>query len=109
MAFGIKRHELQAWKDAVLQGELAFLTHYWTDPRFPHVTTVTKVGCRDWERLAAWCESHGLNPAYIHNRPPYPHFDLLGPKQLDILRKEGQWEQIRRFRLEQSSTPFTSS
>jgi hypothetical protein len=99
LAFGIKRHELQQWKQAVLRGEIAFLTHYWTDPRFPSWNTVTKAGCSDTERLAEWCRGYGLNPAYIHNRPPYPHFDLLGPKQLEILLKEQQWDQIERFKL----------
>ena len=31
MAFGIKRVELQAWKKAVSEGEMAFLTHYWLE------------------------------------------------------------------------------
>lgn len=99
MAFGVKRHELEQWKEAVSRGEIAYLTHYWTDPRFPDIWTVTKVGCSDPERLAGWCRTHGLNPAYIHNRPPYPHFDLLGPKQKEILLKEQLHEHIRRFRL----------
>lgn len=100
MAFGIKRQELQQWKDAVTRGEIAFLTHYWSDDRFPSINTVTKVGCCDMERLAAWCLKHGLNPAYIHDRPPYPHFDLIGSKQREILRKEKQWSQLRRFKME---------
>lgn len=99
MAFGINRQELLQWKEAVSRGEIAFLTHYWLDPRFPSVKTVTKVGCSDVDKLAAWCRRYGLNPAYIHHRPPYPHFDLLGPKQSEILRMEGQWEQLNRFRL----------
>lgn len=99
MAFGIKRHELQQWKEAVTRGEIAFLTHYWIDPRFPAMKTVTKVGCSNLDLLAAWCRSNGLNPAYIHNRPPFPHFDLLGPKQREILRKEHQWDQLERFKL----------
>lgn len=99
MAFGIRRHELQQWKEAVSRGEIAFLTHYWTDPRFPHVKTVTKVGCSDLMRLSEWCRGFGLNPAYIHHRPPFPHFDLLGPAQRVILAKEGQWAQIERFKL----------
>ncbi|KPC98263.1 hypothetical protein LR69_03534 [Geobacillus sp. BCO2] len=51
MAFGIRRHELAAWKEKVKRGEIAFLTHYWYDERFPHCTTVTKVGCADVENL----------------------------------------------------------
>jgi hypothetical protein len=103
LAFGIKRHELQQWKEAVARGEIAFLTHYWIDPRFPGITTVTKVGCADKTRLKAWCLRHGLNPAYIHNRSSYPHFDLLGPKQSEILRTEEQWSQLERFKLDNSN------
>ncbi|MBY9080010.1 hypothetical protein KIH86_21120 [Paenibacillus sp. HN-1] len=99
MAFGVKKEELNRWKQAVLSGEIAFLTHYWLDPRFPGITTVTKVGCSDLDRLAAWCRDNGLPPQYIHNRTPFPHFDLIGEKQPEILRREGQWEQLRRFRL----------
>ncbi|WP_438434005.1 hypothetical protein [Gorillibacterium sp. sgz500922] len=99
MAFGIRRDELTAWKEAVSRGEIAFLTHYWLDPRFPGCKTVTKVGCADLSRLSAWCVSHGLPPRYIHNRSPFPHFDLLGPRQAEILLAEGQEEQARRFGL----------
>lgn len=99
MAFGVKKEELDRWKQTVLSGEIAFLTHYWLDPRFPGVTTVTKVGCSDLDRLASWCRDHDLPPKYIHNRPPFPHFDLIGPKQPEILKQEGQWEQLRRFKL----------
>ena len=45
MAFGIKRHELNEWKRKTLNGEIAFLTHYWYDQRFPEYYSVTKVGC----------------------------------------------------------------
>lgn len=99
MAFGVKREELQRWKEAVSRGDIAYLTHYWLDPRFPGITTVTKVGCSDLGRLSDWCTSHGLNPAYIHNRAPFPHFDLIGSKQKEILWKEGIHDQLERFRL----------
>lgn len=99
MAFGINREELTRWKKAVSAGEIAFLTHYWLDPRFPGMTTVTKVGCSDLTRLTYWCEENGLLTKYIHNRSPFPHFDLLGPKQAEILRKEGLWEQLERFKM----------
>lgn len=99
MAFGITRDELNRWKQAVGRGEIAYLTHYWLDPRFPGVKTVTKVGCSDRDRLTAWCAAHGLNPAYIHDRPPYPHYDLIGAKQREILIKEGLQEQLLRFGL----------
>ncbi|MFC3800190.1 hypothetical protein [Cohnella sp. GCM10012308] len=97
MAFGVKREELEAWKRKVAAGEIAFLTHYWFEPRFPGVKTITKVGCADLGKLSDWCSLHGLNPAYIHVRRPFPHFDLIGDKQSEILRIEGQWEQLERF------------
>jgi len=99
MAFGLKRKELDSWKAKVAAGEIAYMTHYWLEPRFPGITTVTKVGCADLAKLAKWCERHGLNPAYIHRRGEYPHFDLIGPMQRAILAEEGLWEQIERFRL----------
>ncbi|MGO4544445.1 hypothetical protein AB4Z29_06580 [Paenibacillus sp. 2TAB23] len=97
MAFGIKRSEMVAWKAAVSRGEVAFLTHYWLDPRFPGMKTVTKVGCSDLEKLASWCRANGLNPKYIHARAQYPHFDLMGAKQREILRSANQREQLERF------------
>jgi hypothetical protein len=99
VAFGITREELNKWKQAVTRGEIAFLTHYWVDARFPGIKTVTKVGCANRERLSAWCHDHGLNPAYIHDRPPFPHYDLLGDKQKEILQKEGLWDHLERFRI----------
>jgi hypothetical protein len=99
MAFGITREELRQWKEQVSRGEIAYLTHYWFEPRFPECRTVTKVGCSDVERLAAWCMEHDLNPRYIHRRKPYPHFDLIGDKQKEILRKERLWDQLIRFGL----------
>lgn len=99
MAFGIDRDELSRWKKAVSQGEIAFLTHYWIDPRFPGMTTVTKVGCSDLERLTRWCEEHGLPAKYIHHRSSFPHFDLMGSRQQEILRKEGLWDQLKRFKM----------
>lgn len=99
MAFGIKRQELAEWKKRVAQGELAYLTHYWIDSRFPGVKTVTKVGCSDLDRLEKWCREHGLDPQYIHRRQPFPHFDLLGRRQKEILLEEGLTEHIERFRL----------
>ena len=49
MAFGISRKELTEWKQAIDQGKIAFITHYWLDERFPGINTVTKVGCKDIE------------------------------------------------------------
>lgn len=97
MAFGVRREELEAWKRQVAAGQIAFLTHYWFEPRFPGIKTITKVGCDDMGKLTAWCRTYGLNPAYIHARRPFPHFDLIGERQAEILRREGQWEQLRRF------------
>ncbi|GGG11531.1 hypothetical protein [Paenibacillus abyssi] len=99
MAFGIKRAEMMLWKERVRQGEIAYLTHYWFEPRFPGIKTVTKVGCSDLEKLSAWCLEHGLNPEYIHRRKLFPHFDLIGAKQKEILIKEQLWEHVERFGL----------
>lgn len=99
MAFGIKRTELERWKQEVLQGNIAFLTHYWLDPRYPDMKTVTKVGCADISLLTAWCIQNELPPQYIHKRFLFPHFDLIGPKQVDILLKEGHRDQLERFNL----------
>jgi hypothetical protein len=99
MAFGISRVEMNAWKQQVSRGEIAFLTHFWIDERFPGITTVTKVGCSDLKRLSDWCRTHGLNPQYIHKRDEYPHFDLIGVRQKQILVQEQLWEQIERFRI----------
>ena len=99
MAFGIDRAELSAWKAAVSRGETAFLTHYWYDPRFPQFRTVTKVGNADYGKLVEWCIVNGLNPRYIHDRSPFPHFDLLGEKQIEILTKEKLSDHLERFKL----------
>jgi hypothetical protein len=90
MAFGISRSELNEWKRKVADGEIAFITHYWIDERFPDCKTVTKVGCSDVEKLIAWGKQYGLKPEWIDRRKKsYPHFDLLGDKQKEILTKEG--------------------
>lgn len=54
MAFGLKRQDLLQWKREVRSGNIAFLTHYWQDPRFPGCNTVTKVGCSDVKKLISW-------------------------------------------------------
>lgn len=90
MAFGISRKELQEWKKKVDNGEIAFLTHYWVDDRFPESKTVTKVGCNDLHKLMEWGRQYGLKPEWIDRRKDgYSHFDLLGAKQKEILKKEG--------------------
>ncbi|MNW05228.1 hypothetical protein D3C71_2014440 [compost metagenome] len=81
------------------EGKIAYVTHYWLDPRFPGITTVTKVGCSDMNRLTEWCLQHDLDPKYIHKRSIFPHFDLIGRKQVEILKKEKLWDQLERFRL----------
>ncbi|WP_071395049.1 hypothetical protein [Bacillus tuaregi] len=95
MAFGIKRHELLEWKRKVDRGEIAFLTHYWLDSRFPECKTVTKVGCKDIEKLIHWGKQYGLKAEWIDKRKAsYPHFDLLGQMQIEILEKEGLTEYL---------------
>ena len=95
MAFGIKRREIIEWKRKIDSGEIAFLTHYWLDERFPGCKTVTKVGCHDLEKLAVWGNKHGLKKEWIHHRlDGYSHFDLLGERQKEILQKEDLIEHI---------------
>jgi hypothetical protein len=95
MAFGIKRQELLAWKQKIDNGEIAFLTHFWLDDRFPGSKTVTKVGCHNLEKLGKWGEKYGLKREWIHKRPDgYSHFDLLGDSQREILLKEGLFDHI---------------
>ncbi|RNF41127.1 hypothetical protein [Planococcus salinus] len=98
MAFGIKRDELQRWKAAVDNGEIAFLTHYWTDERFPGCKTVTKVGCRDLDKLAGWGKQYGLKAEWMDLRGDYPHFDLFGEHQERIMAAEGMAHQLKNFR-----------
>jgi hypothetical protein len=99
MAFGVKREELKKWKETVKRGEIAFLTHFWLDDRFPKSTTVTKVGCNDIGKLENWGRKYGLKPEWIHRDEAYPHFDLIGRFQKEILVQEGQWEHIKRFNI----------
>lgn len=99
MAFGLKRAELKLWQEKVLAGEIAFLTHYWQDERFPESVTVTKIGCNDLERLKEWGRAYNLPEEWIDMHPKYPHYDLFGEIQRDILLKEGQIEQIEKFNL----------
>lgn len=90
MAFGIKRKDLAEWKQKIDHGEIAFLTHYWLDDRFPGCNTVTKVGCLDLKKLADWGKEYGLKEEWIHHRQDgYSHFDLIGNRQREILKAEG--------------------
>ncbi|WLD95281.1 hypothetical protein [Alkalihalobacillus sp. AL-G] len=100
MAFGITRDELIKWKENVKKNEVSFLTHFWIDERFPTCNTVTKAGCCDLEKLKKWGKQYGLHDQWIDDRSGYPHFDLFGDRQLSILKKEDQWDQIKRFKLD---------
>lgn|SRR5690606_38561575 len=97
MAFGIKREELDRWKSEVTAGNIAFLTHYWIDERFPGCSTVTKVGCSDLEKLKLWGRQYGLRPEWLDLRGNYPHFDLFGDRQKSILEAENLLEQVERL------------
>lgn len=103
MAFGITRNELRDWKQKVAAGEIAFLTHHWLDERFPLCHTVTKVGCKDLKKLIKWGEKHGLQEGWIHERDKFPHYDLFGNIQLQVLTKEQQFEQIIKFKLKKTN------
>lgn len=100
MAFGIQRQDLLQWKQEVGEGNIAFLTHFWQDPRFPGCYTVTKVGCKNVEKLAAWGRKYDLKKEWIdHYHRDYPHFDLFGARQKRILAEEQQWRQMKQFNL----------
>lgn len=99
MAFGIDRKELKEWKDRVKEGEIAILTHYWLDERFPKSSTVTKVGCANISKLKKWGERYGLPVEWIDYKDNYPHYDLFGDIQIEVLEKEGKKEQLIRFNL----------
>ncbi|UCZ51584.1 hypothetical protein LGQ02_11955 [Bacillus shivajii] len=99
MAFGIKKEELHDWKEKAESGQIAFLTHYWYDERFPQCHTVTKVACSNRMRLIWWGKQYGLKQEWIHERNEFPHFDLLGETQKKILQAEGLEEQLKRFKL----------
>ncbi|MBY7143565.1 hypothetical protein KFZ56_11025 [Virgibacillus sp. NKC19-3] len=99
MAFGVKREEVNAWKKKVESGNIAFLTHFWIDDRFPGCDTVTKVGCSDIDKLKKWGKKYGLIENWIHKDERFPHFDLFGKQQKDILQQENKWDHIDKFRL----------
>ncbi len=99
MAFGIDRKELKAWKQRVAAGEIAFLTHYWLDDRFPGCKTVTKAGCADVEKLKEWGRKYALKPEWIDYKEGFPHFDLFGKVELQALLDANLEEQAQRFRL----------
>lgn len=99
MAFGIKRKELKVWKEQVKSGNIAFLTHYWIDERFPDCNTVTKVGCNDIEKLKRWGRNYGLEDHWIDYKDSYPHYDLFGEYQKKILLNEKIWDQLERFKI----------
>lgn len=99
MAFGLTRSELNRWKEQVISGDIAIITHYWQDSRFPNATTVTKVGCSDLTKLIEWGKKYNLKPEWIDYRQDYPHFDLFGETQINVLIKEKKFKQINRFNL----------
>ncbi|WOV83074.1 hypothetical protein PGH26_09005 [Sporosarcina jeotgali] len=99
MAFGTNRTELRAWKEAVRAGEIAFLTHYWIDDRFPGCNTVTKVGCADIDLLMEWGQTYGLKPEWIDYKKDYPHFDLFGKIEVEALLDAGLADRVERFNL----------
>lgn len=97
MAFGIKRSQLNKWKSEVEAGQIAFITHFWLDTRFPYEKSVTKVGCKDLQKLIAWGSKYGLKAEWIHERDAYPHFDLIGDKQRTIMEQEGRLKELQKF------------
>ncbi|PKR78731.1 hypothetical protein CEY16_02950 [Halalkalibacillus sediminis] len=98
MAFGIKRDELREWKREAEEGRIAFITHFWKTEKFPGMTTVTKVGCCDRQKLIEWGKKYGLKPGWIDENEKYPHFDLIGSFQQDILKAENKLWQLERLK-----------
>ncbi|WP_327290621.1 hypothetical protein [Salimicrobium flavidum] len=82
------------------------MTHYWIDDRFPGCDTVTKVGCSDVEKLKRWGRKYGLKPEWIDFREAFPHYDLFGKHQFDILQAEGKEDHIRRFELDKKRSRY---
>lgn len=90
MAFGVTKTELAAWKEEAEKGRVAFLTHFWYDSRFPQYKTVTKAACKDKSRLIAWGKKYNLKREWIHVDDHFPHFDLIGNAEKEILLAEGR-------------------
>lgn len=102
MAFGVKRAELENFKRKAAAGEIAILTHYWLDKRFPDSKTVTKVASKDKKTLRNWGKKYGLHPEWIDDRHRgLPHYDLFGDIQVHVLEKEGKKDQLERFHLKE--------
>jgi hypothetical protein len=97
MAFGINRSQLKKWKSEVEAGQIAFITHFWLDSRFPEEKSVTKVGCNNLRKLILWGSRYGLKAEWIHVRDAYPHFDLIGDKQRIIMEQEGRIKELQKF------------
>ncbi|MFA9559596.1 hypothetical protein ACERII_19990 [Evansella sp. AB-rgal1] len=97
MAFGLKKSDIEKWKKRANEGEVAFITHFWFDERFPQYRTVTKAACANKDTLIQWGQKYNLKPEWIHDRKDFPHFDLLGDRQRDILKKENQYEQLEKL------------
>ena len=97
MAFGVTKTELSRWKEKAKQGHVSFLTHFWYDTRFPQYKTVTKAACMNRETLIAWGKQYGLKEKWIHERDEFPHFDLIGDIEKEILIKEGCEQKLLRL------------
>lgn len=86
--------ELSRWKATAKQGHVSFLTHFWYDTRFPEYKTVTKAACANRETLVTWGKKYGLKEKWIHDRNEFPHFDLLGDIEKQVLIKEGSEQKL---------------
>ncbi|WP_026689772.1 hypothetical protein [Alteribacter aurantiacus] len=98
MAFGITRSELNVFKEKAQKGQIAIITHYWYDERFPEYKTVTKAACTNIDTLVNWGKKHGLKREWIHHQKGLPHFDLLGEHAKRVLKKEGLLSQLEKFK-----------
>jgi len=106
VAFGVSKEELKQWRQKADRGEVAFLTHYWYDARFPEYKTVTKAACCDRRTLIQWGRKYGLKPQWIHTDNHYPHYDLIGTTEKEILTAEGQSAKLTKLQQQLGSGQF---
>ncbi|QKS71330.1 hypothetical protein FLK61_31990 [Paenalkalicoccus suaedae] len=94
MAFGVTKDELRQYKIQAASGEIAFLTHFWFDERFPQHQTVTKAASNDKQRLIEWGKQYGLKEEWIHDDGHFPHFDLIGSTEWHVLHQENKADKL---------------
>ena len=66
---------------------------------FRVVKPLRKPGALTLKNWVRWGERYGLKREWIDMRDDYPHFDLFGEHEREILVKEGLSAQLKRFDL----------